>query len=129
MTYEPPDPRHQLGQWAQPPVAPTPYAYVQPVIAVPQRPSSGTAVWALVLGIVGVVFGWCLIGLPCLAAVILGHVAMAETKSGEKAGRGQAIAGLALGYVALAPALILFFWAIGGGAASPGASDPAPIST
>ncbi len=125
MTYEPPDPRQNFDRWGQSPPAPIPYTYVQPVIAMPQRPSSGTAVWALVLGIVGVVFGWCLLGLPCLAAVVLGHVALTETKSGEKAGRGQAIAGLALGYVALAPAVILFFWAIVGGAGG----DPSPSTS
>ncbi|MET0418132.1 MAG: DUF4190 domain-containing protein [Actinoplanes sp.] len=111
-------PQSPPAQWPQnPPASPVPYGYVAPmaVAYVPPRPSSGLAVWALVMGIVGVVAGWCLLGLPCLLAVILGHAALADTKSGEKAGRGQAVTGLALGYAALAPAIIVFFWVVLGG--------------
>jgi hypothetical protein len=55
-----------------------------------------------------------LFGLPCIAAVIVGHVALAETKDDAKTGRGMAVAGLVLGYVALAPAIIFFLWLIAG---------------
>lgn len=92
------------------------------------RPNSGVAVWALVTGIVGVLAGWCLLGLPCLAAVVLGHVALAQTKSDAVKGRGMAVAGLVLGYVALIPALIFCLYAVIGlgGAADPGTVAPSP---
>lgn len=76
----------------------------------PIRPSSSVAVWALVLGIVGALVGWCLLGLPSIAAIILGHIGLVETRSGHVSGRGMAVAGLVLGYVAVLPAIVLFFW-------------------
>jgi hypothetical protein len=106
----------------QPYMTPPPYGYAVPlVVAMPGRRNSEVAVWALVMGLIGIVTGWCLLGLPCIAAVILGHVGLADTKSGEKSGRGQAVAGLVLGYIALAPAVILFFWAFLGGVMGAGA--------
>lgn len=95
----------------------------QPVVMAP-RPSSSLAVWALVLGLVGLFFGWCMLGIPCLVAVIMGHAAVAETKNDVKTGRGMAATGLALGYVALAPAIILFFWLGLGILGSVGAGSP-----
>jgi hypothetical protein len=92
-----------------------PLGYGNPVVFAPARPSSTSAVWALVLGLVGFFAGWCLLGIPCLLAVIVGHVALSDTKDDAKTGRGMAVAGLALGYVALAPAIILFFWIVLGG--------------
>jgi Domain of unknown function (DUF4190) len=83
------------------------------------------AVWALVTGLVGFFAGWCMLGIPCLAAVILGHAALSDTKNNAKSGRGMAAAGLALGYVALAPAIILFFWLILGS----GLAAVAPATT
>lgn len=95
------------------------------------RASSTLAVWALVTGCVGVLAGWCLLGLPCIAAVILGHLAVSETKDDRKSGRGMAVAGLVLGYVALIPAVILFFWMVAGGLLGGGAAvvTPLPSST
>lgn len=81
----------------------------------PTRPSSNVAVWALVTGCVGVLAGWCLLGIPCVAAVILGHVGVAQTKDDRMTGRGMAVAGLVLGYVSLIPAVVLFFWLVAGG--------------
>jgi hypothetical protein len=95
------------------PQRPGPPAFSAPPMVVQQiRPSSTVAVWALVLGLIGLLFGWCMLGLPCLAAVILGHIAVADTKNDAKSGRGMAVAGLILGYVALAPAIIMFFWLV-----------------
>lgn len=76
----------------------------------PARPSSSAAVIALVMGVVGLLAGWCMFGLPCLAAVVIGHIALNDAKDDVKTGRGMAVAGLVLGYVALIPAIILFFW-------------------
>lgn len=69
------------------------------------------------------------IGLP---AVILGHAAAADTRNNAKSGRGMAVAGLALGYVSLAPAIILFFWfglALIGGAGGTAVPDPSATPT
>lgn len=75
-------------------------------------PVSETAIWALVAGVVGILAGWCLLGAPCIAAVVAGHVAIKEIKSGGKSGNGLAVTGLVLGYVGLIPAVILFFWLV-----------------
>ncbi|MEU5529287.1 DUF4190 domain-containing protein [Micromonospora chersina] len=74
---------------------------VQPVL------TSGMATASLVLGILGVLGGWCLFGLPCVLAVILGHLALRETRDGMRLGHGMAVAGLVLGYVFVGP-MILF---------------------
>jgi hypothetical protein len=113
------------------PASPVPYGYGQPPIMVAaQPPSSGYAVWALVVGLVGIFAGWCLLGIPCLAAVILGHAALSDTKNGVKSGRGMAVAGLALGYISLAPAIILSFWLfLGAGAALLPGVDATPTPT
>ncbi|MDW3846310.1 DUF4190 domain-containing protein [Micromonospora sp. BRA006-A] len=62
---------------------------------------------SLVLGILGVLGGWCLFGLPCVLAVILGHLALRDTRDGTRSGHGMAVAGLVLGYVFVGP-MILF---------------------
>ncbi|MFG2109828.1 DUF4190 domain-containing protein [Micromonospora chersina] len=60
---------------------------VQPVL------TSGMATASLVLGILGVLGGWCMFGLPCVPAVILGHLALRETRDGTRSGHGMAVAG------------------------------------
>jgi hypothetical protein len=92
--------------------------------AAPAVPSSTVSVWALVLGIVGVFGGWCLFGLPNIAAIVLGHVGLSDTKDGRKSGRGMAITGLVTGYVMVLPAIILFFYMVIG--AGMGAATPSP---
>jgi len=81
---------------------------------VPPRPSSSAAVTSLVLGVMGVFAGWCFLGLPCIAAILLGHVGMSQTRGGQVDGRGMAVAGLVLGYVMTAPAIAMFFWIFAG---------------
>ena len=122
----------QPDPYAYPPVPqPIPYAYAQPVmpvvpmpmvsmVAMPTVQTSGISVASMVLGIVGVVFGWCMFGVPSLLAVIFGHVGLNDTRTNQRAGRGMAVAGLILGYVALVPALWLTFlyWNIVGHAAT-----------
>ncbi|WP_280839826.1 DUF4190 domain-containing protein [Micromonospora sp. A200] len=90
-------------------------------------PTSGSATAAMVLGIVGVLGGWCVFGLPCLLAVILGHIGLHETRDGLKSGRGMAVAGLVLGYVFVAPAVALTVMVFFGGVI--GAVTPTPTST
>ncbi|MGC1215568.1 MAG: DUF4190 domain-containing protein, partial [Micromonospora sp.] len=89
-----------------------------------EQPSltSGAATASLVLWILGVIGGWCLFGLPCILAVVLGHLALRETRDGARAGHGMAIAGLVLGYVFAAPMVVftvLMFFGSALGAATP----------
>jgi hypothetical protein len=65
-------------------------------------PASGLAIAALVCGILGVFTG----GITSIPAVICGHLAWGETKSGRASGHGMAIAGLVLGY------LLIIGWVI-----------------
>lgn len=77
------------------------------IIYAPHRQASGMATASLVFGIIGFFGGWCMFGLPCILAVLLGHAARAETKSGVKTGDGAAVAGLILGYIFVLPALVI----------------------
>ena len=109
--YQPPPP--------MPPAYPAPGGYAPqypPVVMAVAPPASGWSVAALVLGITGIFFGWCALGLPCLLAVIFGHVGLNETRRGAKSGRGLAIAGLVMGYLCLVPAVVITGWVIGAGA-------------
>lgn len=83
----------------------------------PPREQSSLAVWALASGIVGILIGWCFLGLPSIAAIVLGHMALEETKSGHVEGRGMAVAGLVMGYVTALPAILVFIFVVIGGAA------------
>ena len=67
-----------------------------------ERRTCGLAVASLVLGIVGLVF-FCISILPGLPAVVCGHLALSKIKrSGNTLyGRGMAIAGLCMGYIAI----------------------------
>ncbi|MFI5938102.1 DUF4190 domain-containing protein [Actinoplanes sp. NPDC051494] len=81
----------------------------------------------MVMGIVGLLAGWCLLGLPCIAAVILGHIETAATANGARSGRGMAVAGLVMGYIGVLPAVIVFFWLVFGAGAA--VVSPTPTAT
>ncbi|GLW34659.1 DUF4190 domain-containing protein [Actinoplanes regularis] len=83
---------------------PGPYGPMYPQTA---TPASGWAVAALVLGIVSVLGGFCLLAIPCIGAVVCGHVGLADTRPGTNGGRSMAIAGLIMGYLGLLLALLL----------------------
>jgi hypothetical protein len=146
MTY--PQPSHDPTR-PQPPVVgvPGPYPPVSglpspypPVSAVPYQPAgypqaaqriavqppltSGMATASMVLGILGVLGGWCLFGLPCILAVILGHIALRETRDGTRSGHGMAVAGLVLGYVFVVPMIAFTFMVFFGSVV--GAVTPTP---
>lgn len=88
---------------------PVPYQPPPPPLV---RPTSGLATASMILGIVGLV-GFCLV-VPSVLAVILGHFALPETRTGERGGHGQAIAGLIMGYIVAAPMLVyLVFMVVG----------------
>jgi hypothetical protein len=99
---------------------PPPYGYgyapIPQVIVAQSPPTSGTATAALVLGIIGAVGGWCMLGLPCLLAIVFGHSGMNETKNGTRGGRGLAVTGLILGYLFIVPWVLFFFFGILGAA-------------
>jgi len=105
------------------------YAYQAPqqVIMVSAPPTSGMAVTSLVFGILGVVLGWCMFGIPSVLAVIFGHAALPATRDGRASGRGLAITGLVLGYLFLVP-MLLFTIFVGIGVVS-GAVDPSATPT
>jgi len=97
--------------------------YYQPVpvpmtVVTVGQPTSGMATASLVLGILG--FFSC--GMTSLFAVILGHIAERQTARGTHGGRGQAIAGLVLGWIVMAPAVVFLFLMIIGVASAPFAS-------
>jgi Domain of unknown function (DUF4190) len=77
-----------------------------PYVLVPAQ-SSGWCTAALVFGILGVLGSWFLFGVPSLLAVIFGHAGLAATRRGRRAGRGQAVAGLTLGYIVVVPGLLV----------------------
>jgi hypothetical protein len=91
---------------------PGPYIPQQQVVVVQGPPTSGWAVTGLIFGIIGALGGWCMFAIPCVIAVICGHAALIDTKSGAKSGRGMAIAALVLGYLFVGP--IIVFVVMGG---------------
>lgn len=106
MTQSPDGGYHSRG-----PVVPTNIAAFPPALALP---TSGMAVASLVLGIIGVVGGWCTFAVPCILATVFGYVGMKHTRGGARGGRGMAIAGLVLGLIPLGIiALILILGGIG----------------
>jgi hypothetical protein len=116
----------QMQPMQQIPMSPMPM-YAQPVMVVQGPPTSGAAVTSLVLGILGLVTGCCSFGLFSVLAVIFGHVSLNETKNNMKAGRGMGIAGLVMGYVALAPAVVLsIYFVLGSGMAAISGTSTSP---
>ncbi len=67
------------------------------------KPTSGFAITSLVCGLLQ--FFCC--GLGSLLAVIFGHLALGQTRRGERAGGGLAIAGLVLGYLGLLGTVVM----------------------
>jgi hypothetical protein len=68
---------------------------------------NGLAVVSLIAGLLWIVW------LGSLTAIVSGHMALFQIRrsAGTQTGRGMAIAGLALGYLSLAPLLFLLFFA------------------
>lgn len=101
------------GSQPPPPVGPQPPpptpAYGQPT-APGSAPTNQKAIWALVLGIVGLLCCGIFTAIP---ALIVGIIANKEigASGGYQAGRGMAIAGIVLGIVGIILSLLLIaFW-------------------
>jgi len=98
------------------PYAPPAYAQPQPAYAQPQPayapqyaqataapPTNVLAVISMISSIVGVFF-W---GIFAVAGVIMGHIALSQIKKRGEGGRGMAVAGLIVGYVAIGVWLLI----------------------
>src|SRR5687768_13156714 len=68
-------------------------------------PTSGMAVASLVCSLVGLVT----FGLGSIPGIILGHLALPETRSGRRGGHGLAIAGLIIGWIQAGCWLLFWF--------------------
>lgn len=77
--------------------------------------TSGWATASLVTGILGVLIGCCSFGIPSILAVVFGHLALRETRTGARGGHGMAIAGLILGYLLVVPMIFLSVQVVLGG--------------
>ncbi|WP_063768922.1 DUF4190 domain-containing protein [Verrucomicrobium sp. BvORR034] len=70
-------------------------------------PTNGLAVTALVLGIISL-FTCGLLGIGAIVTIIVGHMALAKVRQsgGSLGGKGMAVAGLVMGYVSIALAIV-----------------------
>jgi Domain of unknown function (DUF4190) len=76
----------------------------RPPAAAPAARTSGKAIAAMVLGIVGLVLGFLFVPLICcVLAIVFGSIALQEVgaPNSRLGGRGQALAGLVLGIIGL----------------------------
>src|SRR3954470_17695243 len=88
---------------ATPPVSSTPIA-AAPVVVVPQRKSEPLAVLSLIFSILGLC-GFCcgFFVTAAIAGIVCGHIGLSRIKANpELEGHGLAMAGLIIGYVAVA---------------------------
>jgi hypothetical protein len=81
--------------------------------AIPQRQTNVLAIVSLVLGILGMLTCWCaLLGFPLgIAGIVTGLLAIQQMRASGQAGRGMAIAGIALSSACLVFACV--FLAVG----------------
>lgn len=98
--YRPALPSFPAPQW--PPHQPLaiPYQPYRP------EPTDGCAVASMVLGLMSPVFFF-LFGLPSVAAIIIGHIALARAGEYSSGSRGMAMVGTVLGYIGVACAIFI----------------------
>lgn len=110
----PPPPPYPYGAYpgSYPPPPPQPYAgYAPPP---PPAPKNGLGIAALVIAILALLSVWSVVGGIVLGvvAVIIGFVARSRFKRGEATNGGVAIAGIVLGFLAIAVSLVFIaIWA------------------
>lgn len=104
--------------YPQPPgYPPPPTGYPVPAFPPPYQPydpyrpghpegTNGQAIGALVAGIVGVPLCFC--GIPSIIAIVLGVLAMNETKRTGQGGHGIALAGVIIGVIGLALSVLMW---------------------
>ncbi|HEU5345502.1 MAG TPA: DUF4190 domain-containing protein [Ktedonobacterales bacterium] len=97
-SYPPPPPQQPQAGYAQPYSAQYPQQYAPTPGYPPPGPTSGMAIASLVCSLLGI----------GLVGVILGHLALNEINksNGYTQGRGLAIAGLIIGYLQIAAAVV-----------------------
>jgi hypothetical protein len=97
------------------PAVPYHYGYYPPVVPAP--PTNGLAIGAMICGIAEIFT----LGFAAIPAVILGHLARGQIRRTGERGDGMAIAGLVLGYMAIAgwALIILLISAQSGGPSGP----------
>jgi Domain of unknown function (DUF4190) len=83
----------------------------------PPPQTNGLAIGSMVVSISALVLSWCygIGGLIGLVGAILGHVSLRQIRTRGEGGRGMAIAGVVMGWIALAVALVvvgLLVWAV-----------------
>lgn len=80
------------------------YGQTAPAYGQPTGPKTNTlAIVSLVASIAGLVILW---GIGSIAGVICGHISLGQIKKTGEQGRGMAVAGLIIGYVGIALAII-----------------------
>ncbi len=88
--------------------APSPYGYTAPAAR-----TNPLAITALVSSLVGIVFGWTwVLSIGVVVGVITGHIALSQIRRTGEQGRGMALAGVIIGWVAIG-LLVLLLLAIG----------------
>lgn len=110
----PPENPYQAAPGYPPPGYPppyvSPYGGATPYFYAPNTSTNSMAVGALVMSIIGILTTWCvgIGGLIGAAGAIMGHIAMGQVRSSYQAGRGMALAGVIIGWIALALGLLFF---------------------
>lgn len=93
-------PQHAAPQYSPPPQY-SPYAQYPPTAVspygAPAPKTNGLAIAAFVLGLLGL----------AIVPVVMGHLALSQIKRTQEGGRGFAITGLVLGYIACALYVLL----------------------
>jgi len=97
----------------QSPYSPAPgyvYPAYAPPVMVPTQRTNGLSIAAMVVSIAGLLSAFCY-GIPAIAiglvGAILGHVGYRQTKERGEGGAGMAIAGIAVGWIAVLVGLIV----------------------
>ncbi|WP_370128934.1 DUF1707 domain-containing protein [Streptacidiphilus sp. EB103A] len=112
---------------------PGPYAYgrpfdpysVNPYAPPPRlRRTNGLAVAALVLGLAELPT----LGVTALPALICGHIARGQLRDRDEDGDGMAVAGIALGWIAVAIFFVVLFLGVAAGHSTGGGMMPAPAA-
>jgi uncharacterized protein DUF4190 len=80
-------------------------AYGQPAVAYgqPAKKTNVLAIVSLIASIAGFVIAW---GIGSIVGIICGHISLSQIKKTGEEGRGLAVAGLIVGYIGLALAIL-----------------------